>query len=88
MVFEPGFLKVAVGDTVKIIPTDAGHNASSVIIPEGATAWKGAIGKEVSVKMDKEGVYVYVCDPHAVMAMVGVVQVGKAANLDAAKKVR
>jgi pseudoazurin len=86
MVFEPGFLKVAAGDTVKIVPTDAGHNASSVITPEGGEAWKGAIGKEVSIKMDKEGIYIYVCDPHAMMAMVGVVQVGKATNLEAAKK--
>lgn len=84
MVFEPGFLKVEVGDTVKFISTDAGHNTASNITPEGGPTWKGAIGEEISVKLDKEGVYVYVCDPHVMMAMVGVIQVGKATNLDAA----
>lgn len=86
MAFEPGFLKVSAGDTVKFVPTDASHNASSTVTPEGGVTWKGAIGKEVTVKMDKEGVYVYVCDPHSIMAMVGVIQVGKAVNLEAATK--
>lgn len=86
MVFEPGFLKVAAGDTVKFVSTDAGHNASSSITPEGGTTWKGAIGEEISVKMDKDGVYVYTCDPHVVMAMIGVIQVGEATNLDDVKK--
>lgn len=84
MVFEPGYIKVAPGDTVKFIPTDAGHNASSVVTPDGGVSWKGAIGEEVVVTMDKEGVYVYVCDPHSMMAMVGVIQVGGADNLAAA----
>lgn len=86
MVFEPGFLKVAKGDTVKFIKTDVSHNSSSVVTPAGALAWKGKPDEEISVTLDKEGVYVYVCDPHKVMAMAGVIQVGKAANLDDARK--
>lgn len=84
MIFEPSSLNVAVGDTVKFIPTDAGHNAASNFIPDGATGWKSNIGEEFSVTIDKEGIYLYQCDPHLVMGMVGVIQAGKAINKDAA----
>jgi len=86
MVFEPASLKVAVGDTVKFIPKDMGHNSVSTFIPEGAEGWKGEMNKEVSVTLTKEGIYLYTCEPHNVMAMVGAIQVGEAKNLDAAKK--
>lgn len=86
MVFEPGYLKVNPGDTVKFVPTDAGHNSVSSFTPDGGVTWKGDISKEVIVKMDKEGVYLYVCVPHSIMAMAGVIQVGNAANLPEAKK--
>ena len=86
MVFEPSFLKVAKGDSVKFIKVDASHNSAAVIVPAGASAWQGKMDEEISVKLNKEGVYVYVCDPHKVMAMAGVIQVGKPVNLAAAKK--
>lgn len=86
MVFEPGFLRVAKGDTVKFIKVDAAHNSAAVVVPAGATAWKGKPDEEVSVKLDQEGVYVYICDPHKVMAMAGVIQVGKPVNLADAQK--
>ena len=86
MVFEPSFLKVAKGDSVKFIKVDAAHNSAAVIVPAGASAWKGKMDEEISVKLDKEGVYVYVCEPHKVMAMAGVIQVGKPVNLVDAKK--
>ncbi len=86
MVFEPGFLRVAKGDTVKFIKVDAAHNSAAVVVPAGATAWKGKPDEEVSVKLDHEGVYVYICDPHKVMAMAGVIQVGKPVNLADAQK--
>lgn len=86
MVFEPGFLKVAKGDTVKFIKVDASHNSAAVATPAGALAWKGKPDEEVSVTLGQEGVYVYVCEPHKVMAMAGVIQVGKAINLDEARK--
>ena len=50
--------------------------------PDGANSWAGAISQDISVVMDTEGVYVYQCDPHVMMAMVGVIQVGEATNLD------
>jgi pseudoazurin len=86
MVFEPGFLKVAKGDTVKFVKADASHNSAALVTPAGATPWKGKADEEISVTLNQEGVYVYVCDPHKIMAMAGVIQVGKAVNLEDAKK--
>lgn len=86
MVFEPAFLKAEKGDTVKFVATDPSHNSSAVAVPDGATAWKGKMGENLTVTLDKEGVYIYQCDPHKVMAMTGVIQVGKAGNLDQARK--
>ncbi|KYG66215.1 pseudoazurin [Bdellovibrio bacteriovorus] len=86
MVFEPAYLKAAKGDTIKFIPTDAAHDVASVTIPKGAKAFKGEVGKPVTVKVTEEGVYVYECKSHLPMAMVGVIQVGAATNLADAKK--
>lgn len=82
MVFEPAYLKVAPGDSVKFVATQKGHNAETIagMAPAGATAFKGKIDEEFSVKFTKEGVYGYKCLPHLGMGMVGLVQVGKAAN--------
>lgn len=86
MVFEPGYLKVAVGDTVKFIAKDKTHNAESVAVPVGATPFKGRIDEEIVVKIEKEGVYLYQCAPHVVMAMFGVIQAGKPANLQEVRR--
>ena len=86
MVFEPAVLKAAVGDTVTFKATDMAHNSASIdgMIPEGATAWNSAMSQDVTVTVDKEGVYVYQCTPHSMMAMVGVIQVGGSlVNMDA-----
>ena len=83
MVFDPPVIKVSVGDTIHFKATDLSHNSASIkdMIPAGASAWAGALNQDVSVKLESEGVYVYQCDPHLVMAMVGVIQVGSATNL-------
>lgn len=81
MVFEPAFLKAAKGDTVKFVPTDAGHDVASVVVPKGAKPFKGELNKVVTVKLTEEGVYFYECKAHITMAMIGVIQVGKATNL-------
>ena len=87
MVFEPAVLHVNVGDTVHFVPSKPAHNSASVdgLLPEGATPWKGGMSEKISVTMDKEGVYVYQCDPHSIMAMVGVVVAGKPVNLEQIK---
>jgi len=88
MVFEPGFLSVNVGDTVKFEATDMAHNSASAkgLIPAGAKPWMGKMSKDISVTFDTEGVYVYECTPHKMMAMVGVIKVGSATNLDKIKQ--
>ena len=86
MVFEPAVLKIAPGDTVTFVPTNKGHNVESKVIPEGAEAFKSELDEKYSVKLDKEGVYVYVCPPHSMMNMAGVIQVGEATNMEAVQK--
>jgi pseudoazurin len=86
MVFEPAFLKAKKGDVIKFVPTDAGHDVASVSIPKGAKSWTGEVGKAVTTTLTKEGVYLYECKVHLPMAMIGVIQVGKASNLDDVKK--
>ena len=44
------------------------------------------MSRDISVTLDTEGVYVYECTPHKMMAMVGVIKVGNATNLDAIKQ--
>jgi len=86
MVFEPAVLSVNLGDTVHFVATDMAHNSASTLIPAGAKPWKGAMSQDISVTLNTEGVYVYECTPHKMMAMVGVIKVGNANNLDAIKQ--
>lgn len=84
MVFEPGYIKVEVGDTITFIPSDASHNAESIFSPSSDSSFATKLGQTISIKFNQEGVYLYKCTPHFVMAMVGVIQVGSASNKDEA----
>lgn len=86
MVFEPAYIAAQPGDTITFVPTDRGHNAATIegILPEGAEAFEGGMGEEVSITVTEEGLYGIQCDPHAAMGMVAVIQVGAATNLEAA----
>jgi pseudoazurin len=89
MAFEPAAIKAAVGDTIRFVPTDKGHDAAAVkgMIPDGAEEFKGKMNQELLVTVDKEGAYVVKCTPHLGMGMVALIVVGDAApaNLDAIK---
>ncbi len=78
MVFEPILTRVAVGDTVRFVPTDPGHNAETIpgMLPEGAEPFKGSIGQEIAVTFTVPGVYGVKCLPHLAMGMVALVVVG------------
>ena len=39
------------------------------------------------MKIDKEGLYLYVCEPHRTLGMAGVIQAGRPLNLAEAKAV-
>lgn len=88
MVFEPAFLKVNVGDTVVFKPAQKGaHNSATLLVPSGGKPWKSGVDAEFKTRIEKEGIYLYACEPHKIMGMVGVIQAGKATNLAEAKKV-
>ena len=86
MVFEPSYVKAAVGDTIIFQSTEKGaHQSVSMLVPTGAKTWSSPIDQDFKVKVEKEGVYLYSCLPHKAMGMVGVIQVGKPVNLAEAK---
>jgi pseudoazurin len=89
MVFEPAFVKIAPGDTVKFVSTDKGHNAESIkgMLPEGAAPFVGKNNEDIAVKFEQEGVYGIKCLPHYGMGMVGMIVVGNPGNIDQAKAV-
>ena len=78
MVFEPGFVHAQVGDTIRFVPTDRGHNAELIegLAPEGAAPFAGRINEEIVVTLDTEGVYGVMCRPHFAMGMVMSIAVG------------
>lgn len=91
MVFDPAFVRLKPGDTIKFLPTDKGHNVETIkgMAPDGAEYVKSAVGQEAVVTFEREGVYGFKCSPHYMMGMVALVVVGdKRDNLEAAKSVQ
>ncbi|MEO8243102.1 MAG: pseudoazurin [bacterium] len=86
MVFEPGFVLAQPGDTIHFIADDKGHDVASItgMLPEGAEPLKGEMSKDLSVVLTVEGLYGIKCSPHFGLGMVGLIQVGAAANYDTA----
>lgn len=86
MVFEPAYLKVAVGDTITFLSTDKGHNAEGIegMLPEGVEAFKSGMGEDYVLTLTAEGLYGVKCTPHYSMGMVALIQAGEPVNLDAA----
>jgi len=82
MVYEPAFVTIQPGDSVRFLSVDKGHNAETIagMLPAGATPFKGKINEEIVVRFTKPGLYGYKCLPHLGMGMVGLVQVGAASN--------
>lgn len=54
MVFEPAFVKINPGDTVKFVAADKGHNVETIdaMIPEGGKTFVGKMNEEVVVTFD------------------------------------
>lgn len=79
MVFEPSFIRIAPGDTVKFVATDRGHNAESIdgMVPEGADAFSSKINEEIEITLDVPGFYGVKCTPHFAMGMVMTIAVGE-----------
>lgn len=90
MVFEPEFLKVAPGDTVKFVLVDKNHNAEAIkeVWPEGVELLKGEMNQDAEFVAEKPGYYGIKCHPHYTMGMVALIVAGEPANkaqLDAFK---
>ena len=83
MLYGQDIAKVDVGQTITWTPDSKGHNVQFVSVPEGVEKVKSKLSKEFSYTFEQEGVYLYVCTPHASMGMIGVVVVGDSdVNLD------
>jgi pseudoazurin len=89
MVFQPALVRVALGDTVKFIATDKGHNVETIkgMLPADALPFVGKNGADVVVTFDKPGVYGVKCLPHYGMGMVAMIVVGTPTNLEEAKAI-
>ncbi len=79
MPFEPDYLVIRPGDTVKFIATDAGHNAATIagMIPEGGAKFIGKINEEIEVTLTAGGIWGIKCSPHFTMGMAMLIQVGE-----------
>ena len=83
-VFAPDLIRINPGESLSFKTTDKGHNVESIegMIPEGAHAFKSRMNEDLTVTFEKPGVYVFKCQPHLAMGMVGVVVVGDPVNID------
>ena len=90
MVFEPSFVRAAIGDTVKFVPVDKGHFAVPLpgFWPKDVPEVKGKVNQEFVVTLDKEGIYGFKCTPHYAMGMIALVQVGAAQITDEMKAIK
>ena len=83
MLYGQDVARIEVGQTITWTPDSKGHNVQFVSVPEGVEKVKSKLSKEFSYTFEQEGVYLYVCTPHASMGMIGVVVVGDSdINLD------
>jgi len=63
------------GDQV-VFKQMAGHDTQTIdgMMPDGAAAWKSKLGQEgFAVTLEVPGVYIYKCNPHASLGMIGAI---------------
>ena len=80
MIFEPAFIKINTCDSINFEMADAGHNAVTVAAPAGSVPFDTKYKPSTVVQFDTNGLYLYKCAPHAMMAMAGLIQVSDAGN--------
>ena len=66
--FEPAIVMAEGGDTIELVAVDKGHNSASLVVPEGASEWKGKIKEEFVITVDRPSVFAYKCTPHLALA--------------------
>ncbi len=95
-IFNPDVLYIQPGDNVRFVNMTS-HDTVSIdkvpfpdggefagMLPEGAEGWKSGMGNDITLQLDVEGVYPFVCIPHIGFGMVGVIVVGEPVNIDTA----
>jgi len=80
MIFEPAFIKINTCDSINFEMSDAGHNAVTVAAPAGSVPFDTKYKPSTLIQFDTNGLYLYKCAPHAMMAMAGLIQVSDAGN--------
>lgn len=88
--FSPEVIFIEPGDTVAW-ENMRSHNTNSMgdeqgLIPAGAEDWVSDMNRDYHRTFETEGVYIYKCDPHYSLGMVGAVIVGEPVNLDKVMK--
>ena len=76
--WRPMVLFVEPGDQI-VFRQMAGHDTQSIdgMIPEGAEPWTSKLGEEgYAISLDVPGVYIYKCNPHVSLGMIGAIVVG------------
>lgn len=88
MVFEPDYVELKPGDSVKFRVGHKSHNAASIdgMVPEGYAGFKGQINEEIEVTFETSGFYGIKCSPHFAMGMVMLIKVGDAELTEAFRK--
>ena len=85
MIFEPAFIKINTCDSINFEMADAGHNAVTVAAPAGSVPFDTKYKPSTLIQFDTNGLYLYKCAPHAMMAMAGLIQVSDTSNKSAMK---
>ena len=82
--------RIEVGDTIKWLPKNEGHNVEFLAGPKmSSLPAKSKIDESHSVLFNLPGVYLYGCTPHGNMGMLGLVIVGNDLhNLESIKKIK
>ncbi len=82
--------RINVGDTIKWLPKNEGHNVEFLGAPKmSSLPEKSKIDAPHSLIFNVPGVYLYGCTPHGNMGMLGLVIVGNDLhNLESIKKIK
>ena len=85
--FSPLVLFANPGDMIRWT-TMIGHDAQSIVdlVPQGAEHFHIPLGTDGSVILEKEGVYIYKCNPHFALGMTGSIVIGDPSNLEDVQK--
>ena len=70
IVSDQSVLSMITRDSVTFKSTNPDYNSESMerIFSEVAAGWQGGMSQDVTVAFDQDGVYVYQCTPHLMMA--------------------